>query len=143
VCGSTCMRRARLRGETLRRASERAGSLTAFGKEKHSMKCVCVRRLVSTSYDHIQAAPLHHIKRETPAETAIQPRERHKQRRCVCAWHSLKGERLIGFLQTWQQKCHATTTSSLRPHSSRHAIKKGLRRQYLNVPSALFFSNMT
>jgi hypothetical protein len=46
---------------------------------------VCVYAAVCPRHiDHIQAAPIHHIKRETPAETAIQPRERHKQRTCVC-----------------------------------------------------------
>ena len=110
---------------------------------------LCLRHI-----DHIRAAPIHHIKRETPAETAIQPRERHKQRTCVCAWHSLKGERLIGFLQTWQQmqqKCSKNAAQKVMQLALvaygriAHARNKaeGLRRQYLNVPSPLFFSNMT
>ena len=81
-------------------------SLRAPSTEKHSMKCVCAQSLGARQlyvlYSRFlnqphsgSAAPRLHLHasrsiswrscRETPAETAIQPRERHRQRTGVCA----------------------------------------------------------
>ena len=81
-------------------------SLKTPSTEKHYMKCVCVQSLGARQlyllYSRFlnqphsgSAAPRLHLHasrsiswrscRETPAETAIQTRERHRQRTCVCA----------------------------------------------------------